>query len=319
MQSKYVIGIDLGGTKIHGAISDFEGNIIFQKIISTCAQDGEKAVLNNIINLIDYIIKESNVQLTNIEAIGVGSPGPLDVEKGVIIKSPNLPFNNFDILTPIQTKFNVPSYLQNDANVAVIGEYLFGQGREYKNVIYITVSTGIGAGAIIDGKIYNGSTYNSLEFGHTVVDLNGPICGCGNRGCIEAIASGTGIARLAMQKVNNCENTSLKKYEKITAKEVFFEAEQGDRLAKDIVDNSLTYLGVSIANLITLFDPQIVIIGGGVAKTGDYFFNKIRSIVKEKGFYPSKEFCKIVPSTLDGNSGVIGAIALAIIEYNKNK
>ncbi|WP_029452097.1 ROK family protein [Clostridium algidicarnis] len=311
---EYFIGIDLGGTKIAGVITDLKGNIIKENIIKTMAEYGDKAIVLRIINLIEDLIISSGKTLEDIRAVGIGSPGPLDPKRGIIITTPNLPFENFDIITPIKEKFNVPVFLDNDANVAAIGEYTLGAGKNTKNMVYITVSTGIGGGAIINGKIYRGNTFNALEIGHMTLLPDGPKCNCGNYGCFEALASGTAISKRAKEAVESGRDTSLLNYFKITSYEVFKEAEKGDSVSRHIIDSSLEYLGIGIANIITLFDPEVIILGGGVMKAGQIIFDRIKEVVDQRCFKNMASACKIVPSALGEKSGVIGAIALAMME-----
>ena len=269
---KYVIGVDLGGTKISTAISTIEGNILANVVLPTKAEEGETAVLGRIVQSIDEVIVGSSTSIDEIEAIGIGSPGPLDAKKGIIITTPNLPFKDYNLVQPLKEKYNIPVYLDNDANAAAIGEYMFGAGKGKDSIVYFTVSTGVGGGAVLDGKVYRGHTSNALEIGHTTVDPNGPRCNCGNLGCLEAISSGTAIARKGKEAVSTNVETSLKKYDTVTSYEVFKEAEAGDEVAKDIIDNALTYLGIGVANAIATFDPEMIIIGGGVSKAGRYSF-----------------------------------------------
>ncbi|MBU3210703.1 ROK family protein [Clostridium algidicarnis] len=311
---EYFIGIDLGGTKIAGVITDLKGNIIKESIIKTMAEYGDKAIVLRIINLIEDLIVSSGKTLEDIRAVGIGSPGPLDPKRGIIITTPNLPFENFDIITPIKEKFNVPVFLDNDANVAAIGEHTLGAGKSTKNMVYITVSTGIGGGAIINGKIYRGNTFNALEIGHMTLLPDGPKCNCGNYGCFEALASGTAISKRAKEAVESGRDTSLLNYFKITSYEVFKEAEKGDSVSMHIIDSSLEYLGIGIANIITLFDPEVIILGGGVMKAGQIIFDRIKEVVDQRCFKNMASACKIVPSALGEKSGVIGAIALAMME-----
>ena len=189
----YVIGVDLGGTKISTALSTFEGNIISQTVVPTNASEGELPVLNRIISSINEVINGANITINEVEAIGIGSPGPLDAKKGLIITTPNLPFKNYNLVQPIKERFNVPVYLDNDANVAAIGEFMFGAGKGKENIVFFTVSTGVGGGAVLNGQAYRGNTSNALEIGHMTVAPDGPRCGCGNVGCLEAVASGTAI------------------------------------------------------------------------------------------------------------------------------
>lgn len=311
---KYVIGVDLGGTKISTAISIIEGNILANVVLPTKAEEGEAAVLGRIVQSIDEVIVGSSTSIDEIEAIGIGSPGPLDAKKGIIITTPNLPFKNYNLVQPLKEKYNIPVYLDNDANAAAIGEYMFGAGKGKNSIVYFTVSTGVGGGAVLDGKVYRGHTSNALEIGHTTVDPNGPRCNCGNLGCLEAMSSGTAIAKKGKEAVSTNVETSLKKHDTVTSYEVFKEAEAGDEVAKDIIDNALTYLGIGVANAISTFDPEMIIIGGGVSKAGDIVFDTVKKVVNKRCFKSMAESCEIVTAGLGSDAGVVGAVALAIIE-----
>jgi len=316
MGKKYVIGIDLGGTKINGVLADLGGNIISQYVIPTHASQGEVKVLSRIFQVIEKVLSDASIESEDVKAIGIGSPGPLDAKKGVIISTPNLPFDNFELVRPIKEKYNIPTYLDNDANVAAIGEHTFGAGKGTQNMVFITVSTGVGGGAIINGKIYRGNTCNALEIGHTTLEKDGPRCNCGNYGCVEALASGTAIGKRAKEAVEIGEETSLKNYKELSSYEVFQEAKKGDKVAYKILDSCLNYLGICVANIIHSFDPEMVIIGGGVANGGSIVFEKVIQVVKERCFESMANSCSIVPAGLGNDSGVIGAVALAITESN---
>ncbi|MGL5152620.1 MAG: ROK family protein [Clostridium sp.] len=314
----YVVGIDLGGTKISTALADLEGNVISNVTVPTNAVEGEEAVLNRIFGTVEEVIKKGQVSIEDVKAIGIGSPGPLDSKKGMIICTPNLPFVNFDLVTPLKERFNTNVYLDNDANVATIGEFMLGAGKGTQNCVFFTASTGVGGGAIVDGKIYRGSTSNALEIGHITVAPFGPRCNCGNIGCLEAISSGTAIGKRGREAVESKVETSLRKYDNITSFEVFEEAKAGDKVASQIIDEALTYLGIGVANAITIFDPDVVIIGGGVSKAGDIVFEKVREVVNTRCFKSMAEYCKVVPAGLGTDAGVIGAVALAILESKDN-
>ncbi len=316
---KYVIGIDLGGTKISTALSDFEGNIVSNVVVPTKADEGEIPVLNRIISTIEEVIEKGKVTTGEIESIGIGSPGPLNANTGVIITTPNLPFKDFNVTKPIKEKFDLPVYLDNDANVATIGEFMFGAGKGKKNIVFFTVSTGVGGGAIVNGNIYRGSTCNALEIGHTTVAPNGPRCNCGNVGCLEAVASGTAIGKKGQEATMTKVDTSLKQYDKVTSYEVFLEADKGDEVAKDIRDEALNYLGIGVANAVSIFDPEMVIIGGGVTQVGDVLFDRVRQVVKKRCFKVMSDNCQIVPAGLGTNAGVVGAVALAILESKNHQ
>lgn len=312
MEKKYVVGVDLGGTKIYTALVDLEGNIIKEKTVETLAHEGEQAVMGRIVDTINYVIDGTDKDL--VKSIGIGSPGPLDVKNGIIIENSNLPFKNFAIVKTIKETYDLPTYLDNDANVATLGEFMFGAGRGTENMVFITASTGIGGGAVLNGKLFRGSTGNALEVGHMTVATEGPRCGCGNLGCAEALGSGTAIGKRAKEAVLSNVVTSLKNYENVTAKEVFKEAANGDRVAKNILNTSLTYLGIAVANTITNFDPEKVVVGGGVVNGGDIVIDTIRNVVEERCMAAFVENCTIEKAVLGGKAGVLGAAALAITE-----
>ena len=312
MEKKYVIGVDLGGTKIYTALVDLDGNIIKEKTVETLANEGEQAVMGRIIDTINYVIDGTDKD--SIRSIGIGSPGPLDVKNGIIIQNSNLPFKNFAIVKTIKEKYDLPTYLDNDANVATLGEFMFGAGKGTENMVFITASTGIGGGAVLNGKLFRGATGNALEVGHTIVATEGPRCGCGNVGCAEAFGSGTAIGKRAKEAVASNVETTLKNYEDVTAKEVFKEAANGDRVAKNILETSLTYLGIAVANTITNFDPEKVVIGGGVVNGGDIVLDTIRKVVSERCMKTFVESCTVEKAVLGGKAGVLGAAALAITE-----
>ena len=312
MENKYVIGVDLGGTKIYTALVDLEGNIIKEKTVETLAHEGDQAVMGRIVDTINYVIDGTDKNL--IKSIGIGSPGPLDVKNGVILETANLPFKNFEIVKAIKEAYDLPTYLDNDANVATLGEFMFGAGKGTENMVFITASTGIGGGAVLNGKLFRGSTGNALEVGHITVSTEGPRCGCGNIGCAEALGSGTAIGKRAKVAVATNVETSLKNYENVTSKEVFKEAANGDRVAKNILETSLNYLGIAVANTITNFDPEKVVIGGGVINGGSIVLDTIRRVVGERALKTFADSCTVEKAVLGGKAGVLGAAALAITE-----
>lgn len=306
------VGVDLGGTKIYTALSDKEGNILNELVIPTEAEKGP----SHIVDKIKYSIKQvsRNIDKGRIKAIGIGSPGPLDIKNGLIAEPPNLPFKNYNIVKDLNEEFNVPVFLDNDANVATLSEYMFGAGEGTNNMVYVTVSTGVGGGAILNGKIYRGSTGNALEVGHTTINRGGSRCGCGNRGCVEATTSGTAIMKAAQDAIKSNVETSLKDYEEVTAKEVFIEASKGDKVSIEILDETLSYLGIAIANYANTFDPDLIVIGGGVAGAGQIVFDKINEEMERRCLKTILNNCKVVSSKLGNKVGILGALALAMIE-----
>lgn len=312
---KYVIGVDLGGTKITTAISDLTGEIIEKTTLATGSALGEEVVLSRIFDSISMVLEASKINEQDVRAIGIGAPGPLDSEKGIIITTPNLPFKNYNLVKPIEERFGIKTYLDNDANAAAIGEYTFGAGKGTKHMIYITVSTGVGGGAILNGRPYRGNTSNALEVGHmTIEPFSKYQCNCGKYGDVESLCSGTAIAKRAKEAVEAGRETSLKDIDTITSYEVHQAYLEGDKVAIEILDTALEYMGIAIANLIVNFDPEMIVIGGGVTKIGDLFFDKVKESAKKRSFDFMFNSTKIVPSKLGQESGVIGALALAMIE-----
>lgn len=314
---QFYIGVDLGGTKIYTAISNQLGEIIAEEVVPTEASKGAEQVIAKIINSIKKVSK--NIEADHIKAIGIGSPGPIDAKKGLIVSPPNLPIRNFNVVEAIKNEFGLPTFLDNDANAATLGEYIFGGGKGCENMVYITASTGVGGGAILNGKIYRGSTSNALEVGHTTVNPSGRACGCGNIGCVESMSSGIYIEKMAKDYLSSGVTTSLNNYESVTAKEVFKEAENGDEIANQILSETLSYLGIAVANCANIFDPDKIIIGGGVSNGGDIVFEKINEQMQARCLGPIREHCKVEKAQLGGKAGVIGAVALALVEYQAMK
>lgn len=311
MENLY-IGVDLGGTKIYTALGDNLGNIISEEVVPTEANKGPEQIIEKIIKSIKNVSKA--IDMSKIKAIGIGSPGPLDVKNGIIVCPPNLSIRNFNVVEAIKREFEIPTFLDNDANAATLGEYIFGAGKGTDNMVYITASTGVGGGAILNGKIYRGSTSNALEVGHTTVEPKGRKCGCGNAGCVESMSSGIYIEKMANDSLSKEKETSLKNYEKVTAKEVFIEAENGDEEAKNILSETLSYLGIAVANCANIFDPDKIVIGGGITKGGKTVFTKIDEVMQERCLKPILENCKVEKALLGEKAGVIGAVALAMVE-----
>lgn len=305
------IGVDLGGTKIYTALANVNGEILKEIVVPTEASKGSGQIIDKIKDSIRYVSQE--VTLEKVKAIGIGSPGPLKVKDGIIAEPPNLPIRNYNIVEDIENEFGVKVYLDNDANAATLAEYLFGQGIGTENMVFITASTGVGGGAILNGKLYRGSTSNAVELGHTTVKYNGRVCGCGNRGCVESLASGTAIKAIADERIKE-NTTSLSQYEEITSKEVFDEAKKGDKLANSIVRECIGYLGVAVANAANTFDPDMIVLGGGVLNAGDIIFEIIEEEMQERCLNTIRENCKVKPAKLGGKAGVLGAVALAIVE-----
>lgn len=310
MEKKYIVGIDLGGTKISGAISDSDGNVIYMKNIDTLAAEGSESVAQRIVWLVSNLMEHVHAEAREVYGIGIASPGPLNVKEGTIIETPNLPFRNFPLVAAVEKGTGIKAFIDNDANAAALGELWFGAGKGLKDLIYITVSTGIGGGIVVNGDLYRGKTGNAGELGHMTVEPSGPKCNCGNFGCLEVMSSGTAIARVARERLLGCKDSLLSGCEKLTSKEVFECAAKGDSLAMEVVDYTVNYLGIGVASLVNIFDPEMVIIGGGVSKAGSILFDKVKKVVHERCFDVMASSVKIVPAGLGTDAGVIGALAI---------
>jgi len=309
---KYIIGVDLGGTKITTAISDLDGQILSKTTIATLSSEGEKKVVERIIETIESVLKESKISKDKVLTIGVGSPGIINPKEGKIMMAANLPFEDYCLVEPIKAYFNIPCYLENDANAAALGEFTFGTGRGKKNFIYVTVSTGVGGAAIIDGKLYHGNTSNAFEVGHMILDPRSEIkCNCGLYGDVEALCSGTAIAKRAANAVKQGKETLLSDVLDISTKDVHEAYLKKDAVAIEILHEAFDYMGIAVANLITIFDPEMVVIGGGVSSVGSLFFDRVKASAKKSCLDFIFDPVEIMPSSLGQETGVFGALAIA--------
>jgi glucokinase len=244
--------------------------------------------------------------------VGAGAPGPLDTRRGVVLLTPNLGWVNLPLRQLLQDALGAPARIDNDANCAVLGEWWMGAARGAKHVIGITIGTGIGGGIIVDGRLYHGASDCAGEIGHTTVEVNGRRCKCGNYGCLEAYASGPAIARRAVEAIEAGQSSKLPGYvngelEKITAQTVYQAAHDGDELAEEVVGDTAKFLGAGIANMINIFNPEIVVVFGGVTYAGERLFGPLRREVAKRAFKPAVAVCRIVPAELTGTAGVYGA------------
>lgn len=289
-----IIGVDLGGTKIAAALVSPDGKIITDVNIPTEAQKGKNQVIGNVKKAIKNLIHGQKEKVT---CIGIGVPGPILYDQGIVIEPPNLPgWKKVNLKKSMEKEFHVPVSLDNDANCAALAELHFGAGKKARHFIYITVSTGIGGGIIIDRKIYRGAIGAAGEFGHMIIDSKGFACGCGNIGCFEALASGS----------------SIKKRSGMDAISVELAARQGDDNARQVIEETAHYLAIGIANLVNIFNPELVIVGGGVSKMRELLFAPVRKQFKKYALTLPARSVKIVHAKLGTEAGVLGAAALCL-------
>ena len=321
MASKYVIGMDIGGTKISTGLLDNKCNLIDIITLPTCADKEKDVILSQIKISIDTILKNNNLDIAYVKGIGICCPGPLNPKTGLVINPPNLPtLWNTNIKEIIEDLYKTPVKVENDANAAGYAEVVMGAAKGCENILYVTVSTGVGTGIIINKQIYHGKNGFAGEGGHLSANYKGTInCNCNAPDCIEAIASGTGIARKAKELIisGQAQNSLLNQYKDnlsdITAKEISTFALQGDKLAVLIIEESAFTIGAWLGGMINLLDPDMIVIGGGVTSIGDLFFNKVRETSLKFTYNIYADKTPIVPAALKTNVGVLGAASLFVL------
>ena len=308
----YIFGIDLGGTTVKIGIFDELANIIEQWEIPTRQEENGKYIIPDMANSINEKIKEHNFDKKDIKGVGIGIPGPVD-DNGIVIKFPNLGWKNMDISKELGNLINIPVKVENDANVAALGEMWQGGAKGYKNVVFVTLGTGVGGGIIINNKLINGSHGAGGEIGHIKVKFDETqTCGCGGHGCLEQYASATGIVRMTKELLKeSSEPSSLRDIENITAKDILDAAKNSDKIANEIVDKFGFYLGSALANIAAIVDPEIFIIGGGVSKAGKILIDSIEKYY-QKCCFSSCANVKFAIASLGNSAGIYGAAKLIV-------
>lgn len=307
------IGVDLGGTQIRAILRDAQGNIVSRASTLTQASDGQEQVIARIIETVRQTMGE--ISQGAIGGIGIGVPGPVDPWTGVVLQAPNLPgWRDVPIRDIVRSAFGVPVEVGNDANLAALGEHMYGAGVGVANLIYVTISTGIGGGIIADGRLLLGAKGLAGEFGHQTLVPDGPLCGCGNRGCLEALGSGTAIARMAREAVARGQGQKLLELaqgsvEALDARVVASAARAGDAVAQDILRCAATYVGIGLANVVNILNPELIVLGGGVTRMGELLFDPVREVIAQRAM-PVMRAVRIVPAALGGDVVLFGAVAL---------
>ncbi|HEY0671046.1 MAG TPA: ROK family protein [Longimicrobiales bacterium] len=316
---KWVIGVDLGGTNIVVGVLPIDGGdgrVLALKNEPTESERGAKYVVDKIVLLIEEaraeVVSEYGGTRTDFAGIGIGAPGPLNRATGTVIQSPNLGWRNFPLRDLIANAVNLPAVLDNDANCATYGEWWLGAGRNVQTLIGLTLGTGIGGGIVLNGEIFHGVSDAAGEIGHMTIEANGRKCPCGNYGCLEAYASGPAIARRAIEGLEAGVESLLtdlvgERVEEITAATVYEAVINGDQYANEVMRETAKFLGAGVANVINIFNPEMIVISGGVTKAGDHLFVPLRSEVRRRAFKSALDACQITAAQLPGTAGVIGA------------
>ncbi len=308
-----VVGVDLGGTWLRVAAADRRGGIRHRLRQPTRAERGPAAVMEDLLAGVQSAAHGAGLDPRALDAVVVGIPGPIDLAHGVVRSPPNLPgWRNVRLAEWLRRRLRVPTYLENDANLAAFGELRRGAGVGARNLIYVTISTGIGGGLILDGALFRGSTGTAGEVGHMIAVPNGPVCNCGRRGCLEAVASGTAIAKQAQRALARGARTRLRALRgagrNLSAELVVEAARAGDRVAIAILAEAGGVLGRALGSLINLLNPELIILGGGVSQAGPLLTGPMRASLKQSSFPEPRAAARIVRARLGQDAGLVGAV-----------
>lgn len=316
---RLILGVDVGGTNVVvGAVPEDGSALHGLQKERTHSNDGPDAVVQQIAMMVERCLEATGAALErddlDVVGVGIGSPGPLDTKRGMVLTTPNLGWTNFPLRDRVSDAVGLPATLDNDANCAIFGEWWRGAARGGRVVVGLTVGTGIGGGIVLDGRIFHGASDIAGEIGHMTIDSTGRRCKCGNYGCLEAYASGSAIAERAVEGIEVGTETRLPEYvngelDTITAQVVYDAAHDGDEYALEVIKDTARFLGTGVANLINIFNPEIAVICGGVTAAGERLFTPLRKEVALRAFKPAVAVCRIVPGELPGTAGVYGAVA----------
>lgn len=308
------LGIDLGGTTIKAAVIDASGAVVGRAVRNTPAKEGVDAVTSAMADAARNAMGDAGVE--TVAAAGIGAPGPMNWQSGIVYEPPNLAgWRDVPLADLMRDNLGIPCFVDNDANVACYGEFCHGAGRDVDSLCMLTLGTGVGGGIVLFGKLLRGIDGTAAEIGHMTVQRDGRLCGCGALGCLEAYASVTGMLRTAREGLDQGEASSLRDREAdgetLTGKMVSEEALKGDVFARWVVEETGTWIGIGVANLINLLNPEMIVLGGGMISAGDMLIDTVRATAKRNAFDVPAERAKIVVAELGNDAGVIGAAAAA--------
>ena len=320
--SKYIIGVGVGRSKTNVLMMNLAGEVFIREIMETGGTAVPEVWISRLIQVIENVIRESGLSRKQILGMGIGMPGILDEKSGKVLFSPDFKWENVDMLTPIRERFKMDITIENANRALAMGEYYFGAGVDSRNFLVVNLGHGIGSAIMREGEFYRGSSGSSGEIGHIILEKNGPKCNCGNLGCLEAIASGNAIARDA--KIAVLEGNATKIMElvnedinRIEAKTVFEAARLGDRLAIQITERAMQYIGIGLANYINLLDPDLIILFGGLTNAGDIFLKKVKEVLRERQMKFAGRQVKLVISQMGENGTAVGSASLVLKKFIK--
>ena len=312
--------MDLGGTNLRGALLCGDANelgVRHQKKRPTERRRGSEAVLEHLIALVRELVEREGLTLDAVEGVGIATPGPLDVSRETITSAPNFPdWKDFPLKRRVEDALGTRVWLENDANAAALGEYRMGAGRGSRSLVFLGLGTGVGGGVVLDGRIVRRAHGVGGELGHIQLGRDGPVCGCGNRGCLEQLASATAVTRMARESVAAGRPSVLADAGTFEARDVFDAARGGDALANEIVEEMSRSLGLGIVSLIHTLDPEVVVIGGGLAESADLFLDRVRAFVDEHVFPAARGKVRITRAELGDDAGILGA-AFQVFESSR--
>ena len=320
--SKYIIGVGVGRSKTTVLMMNLAGEVFIREIMETGGTAVPEVWISRLIQVIENVIRESGLSRKQRLGMGIGMPGILDEKIGKVLFSPDFKWENVDMLTPIRERFKMDITIENANRALAMGEYYFGAGVDSRNFLVVNLGHGIGSAIMREGEFYRGSSGSSGEIGHIILEKNGPKCNCGNLGCLEAIASGNAIARDA--KIAVLEGNATKIMElvnedinRIEAKTVFEAARLGDRLAIQITERAMQYIGIGLANYINLLDPDLIILFGGLTNAGDIFLKKVKEVLRERQMKFAGRQVKLVISQMGENGTAVGSASLVLKKFIK--
>jgi len=313
----YVVGVDLGGTNVRAALVDRQGRILEEARRPSLAESSAEETLTAIHDAVADVLGRHNVHARQVVGIGIGLPGIMDSETGVVFWSPNFPaWKDVAVPPAVGTPLSLPTYILNDARCAALGELQFGAGRGARHMVMITLGTGIGGAFVVDGRLLLGPNGSIGEVGHMTIDPNGPRCGCGNFGCWEQWCARDAIIERALRLVQRGRATRMLERVaepgEITPQLIAEAAGEGDALAREVMEETAFYVGVGVANLINMLNPEIFVIGGGIAQAGEVLFEPLKRTVRARAVALQQRTARILPAELGDNAGVMGAVVLAL-------
>ena len=307
-------GVDLGGTKIYSLVTTSAGEVLGEDRRLSLAAEGPDAVIDRLAASVRAALKDADVVVDGIVGIGISTPGPCDPERGIVTDAPNLPgWHDIPLMQRLSEALGTRAVMENDAAAACYGEFRFGAGQGFQHIVYVTVSTGIGGGIIIDGRLYRGASGAAGEIGHVVVDEDGPRCNCGSRGCVEAISSGLSIARDAAVAIEARRSPILAELagdDSPTAELVHQALLRGDETARAIIERAAHHLGLGLAGILNSFNPQALIVGGGLLGLGDLYLGQAFRVARATAFDQTVADVTMVEAELGERAGALGAAAL---------